>query len=106
MKEKDISSIYKILILYENIDNDLKVDSYLNYIDRLYVYWVGVGEKEIYEDNYEFYLTLGIACLYVGDIGAASSYFQLARRIKLTDTRLLMGQAAIFLRRGDTARAP
>lgn len=49
MKEKDISSIYKILILYENIDNDLKVDSYLNYIDRLYVYWVGVGEKEIYE---------------------------------------------------------
>ena len=63
------------------------------------------AKKEIYEDNYEFYLTLGIACLYVGDIGAASSYFQLARRIKLTDTRLLLGQAAIFLRRGDTARA-
>ena len=50
--EKDISSIYKILILYENIENKenlVDIDSYLNYIDRLYVYWVGVGEKEIYE---------------------------------------------------------
>lgn len=63
------------------------------------------ARADIYEDNFEFYLTLGIACLYVGDVGAASSYFQLARKIKLTDTRLLMGQAAIFLRRGDTARA-
>ena len=63
------------------------------------------AKKEIYEENFEYYLTLGIARLYVGDIGASSSYFQLARRIKLTDARLLLGQAAIFLRRGDTARA-
>ena len=63
------------------------------------------AKQEIYDENFEYYLTLGIACLYVGDIGASSSYFQLARRIKLTDTRLLLGQAAIFLRRGDTARA-
>lgn len=63
------------------------------------------AKADIYEDNFEYYLTLGIACLYVGDIGASSSNFQLARRIKLTDTRLLLGQAAIFLRRGDTARA-
>ena len=63
------------------------------------------ARADIYEDNFEYYLTLGIACLYVGDVGASSSYFQLARRIKLTDTRLLLGQAAIFLRRGDTARA-
>ena len=63
------------------------------------------AKKDIYEENFEYYLTLGIACLYVGDIGASSSYFQMARRIKLTDTRLLLGQAAIFLRRGDTARA-
>ncbi len=63
------------------------------------------AKKDIYEENFEYYITLGIACLYVGDIGASSGYFQLARRIKLTDTRLLLGQAAIFLRRGDTARA-
>jgi tetratricopeptide (TPR) repeat protein len=63
------------------------------------------AKKDIYDENFEYYLSLGIACLYVGDIGASSSYFQLARRIKLTDTRLLLGQAAMFLRRGDTARA-
>src|SRR5574344_1752879 len=63
------------------------------------------SRADVYEENFEYYLTLGIACLYVGDIGASSSYFQMARRIKLTDTRLLLGQAAIFLRRGDTARA-
>lgn len=50
MNKKDIASIYKILILYENLSNeDITIDSYLNYIDRLYVYWVGVGDKEIYE---------------------------------------------------------
>ena len=63
------------------------------------------SKADVYEDNFEYYLTLGIACLYVGDIGASSSYFQRARRIRLTETRLLLGQAAIFLRRGDTARA-
>ena len=50
MNKKDIASIYKILVLYENLNNeDITIDSYLNYIDRLYVYWVGVGDKEIYE---------------------------------------------------------
>lgn len=63
------------------------------------------GRSEIYEDNFEYNVMLAICCLYAGDIGVASSYFQKARRIKLTDTRLLLGQAAIFLRRGDTDRA-
>lgn len=63
------------------------------------------ARQDVYEDNFEYYVILGVACLYVGDIGSSSSYFQLARKIKLTDTRLLLGQAAIFLRRGDTDRA-
>lgn len=63
------------------------------------------GRAETYEDNFEYYLMLGIGCLYVGDIGTSVSYFQKARKIKLTDTRLLLGQAAIYLRRGDTDRA-
>ena len=49
--EKEIASIYKILILYENIENKenlIDIESYLNYIDRLYVYWFGIGEEEIY----------------------------------------------------------
>ncbi len=63
------------------------------------------AKDDIYVDNFEYFLTLGIACLYAGDIGSASSYFQRARKIKISDVRLLLGQAAIFLRRGDTERA-
>lgn len=63
------------------------------------------SKAEIYEDDFEYYLVLGIACLYAGDIGSATTSFQYARRIKMTDPRLLLGQAAIFLRRGDTDRA-
>lgn len=79
--------------------SDMRRRKFATAIKRLEV------REDIYHDNFEYYLTLGIACLYVGDIGAASTYFQMARRIRLTDTRLLLGQAAIFLRRGDTARA-
>ena len=40
-KNKEISALYKILVLYEEfIENKSpNIDSYLNYIDRLYVYW-------------------------------------------------------------------
>ncbi|WP_147612693.1 tetratricopeptide repeat protein [Treponema pectinovorum] len=58
--------------------------------------------REIYHESFEYYITLATACLYAGDTGNSSRYFQEARHIKLKDTRLLLGQAAIFLRRGDT----
>lgn len=63
------------------------------------------SRAEIYEDNFDYYLLFAVSCLYVGDTGTASQYFQKARNIKLTDTTLLLGQAALFLRRGDTDRA-
>ncbi|MBR4789813.1 MAG: hypothetical protein IK024_02855 [Treponema sp.] len=63
------------------------------------------AREEIYEGNFEYYILLGTACLYVGDIGSAVTYFGEARKIKISDVRLLLGQAAIFLRRGDTDRA-
>lgn len=63
------------------------------------------SKTDIYEGNFDYYVLFGIACLYVGDTGAASTYFQRARKIKMSDTNLLLGQAALFLRRGDTDRA-
>ncbi len=63
------------------------------------------SRSEYYENDFEYFLTLGTACLYIGDIGNAYSYYQKARDIKLTNTTMLLGQAAIFLRRGETDRA-
>jgi len=51
-KTKEINSIYKILVLYEDLDkNDsgVTLEGYLTYVDRLYVEWLGKGKKEIYE---------------------------------------------------------
>ena len=63
------------------------------------------SRKEQYEDSFDYYCTLGIACLYIGDFGSAVHYFENARRIKVNNPTMLLGQAAIFLRRGDTERA-
>lgn len=61
--------------------------------------------SDTYEGNFNYYVLFATAFLYQGDAGSASVYFGKAREIKLVDTNLLLGQAAIFLRRGETARA-
>ncbi|MBQ7158717.1 MAG: hypothetical protein IJS09_04730 [Treponema sp.] len=58
-----------------------------------------------YRDSFDYYLTAGIACLYLGIWGSAVSYFQQARKIRVTETNLLLSQAVLYLRRGDTDRA-
>lgn len=63
------------------------------------------SHEQNYENNFDFYLKLGISYLYLGDYGSASSNFQKARRIKMSDISLLLGQAVLYLRRGDTERA-
>jgi len=63
------------------------------------------SRSDIYENNFEYYLELGMCCLYLGDMGMAGSYFQSARRLRINDVRLLLGQAAIFLHRSETDRA-
>ena len=63
------------------------------------------SREEIYEDNAEYYIMMGTALLYSGDAGSAAGYYQRARRITVTNVTLLLGQAAIYLRRGLTDRA-
>lgn len=49
-KKRNIASLYKILALYEDIFNEnspVTKESYLTYIDRTYVRWVGHGCEEI-----------------------------------------------------------
>lgn len=50
-KSKEIDGLYKILALYEDINNEespVTIESYLGYIDRLYVKWVGIDNDDIY----------------------------------------------------------
>ena len=63
------------------------------------------ARSRYYEDNATYFVLLGTAYLYIGDTGSATVNYSSARRLSLTDTNLLLGQAAIFLRRGDTDRA-
>lgn len=61
--------------------------------------------QKLYLDNFNYYLVGGLACLYMDDFGSAKSYFDKARQYRQTDPSLLLGQAVLFLRYGDTARA-
>lgn len=63
------------------------------------------NNPDIYRENFDYFLTVGLACLYLGDTGSAGAYFQRARRIRVTDTTLLNAQAVLFLIRGETDRA-
>lgn len=63
------------------------------------------SNPKIYRESFSYYMTAGLACLYLGDTGSANVYFQHARHIRTTDPTLLNAQAVLFLRRGDTDRA-
>lgn len=52
MDKKLIAPIYKILLLYEDVGaegSDVREADYMRYLDRLYVRYLGYGEKEIYD---------------------------------------------------------
>ena len=39
------------------------------------------SKADVYEEDFEFYIMIATAFLYIGDFGSASTYFQKARRI-------------------------
>ena len=62
-------------------------------------------KRQVYEESFDYNYTLGLAFLYAGDTGSAAQSFEAARKIKINDANLLLAQAAIHLRRGNTERA-
>ena len=62
-------------------------------------------KRGVYEESFDYNYTLGLAFLYAGDTGSAAQSFEAARKIKINDANLLLCQAAIHLRRGNTERA-
>lgn len=61
--------------------------------------------EEDYEQVAEFYITYGIAYLYSGIYGKASEMFRKAREISVSNPNLLLGQAVVFLIRGEKNKA-
>ncbi len=58
-----------------------------------------------YKNSFQFFYTLGTACLYLNDIGGAELYYKKARNIKMSEVDLITAQAVLFLRRGETNKA-
>jgi tetratricopeptide (TPR) repeat protein len=58
-----------------------------------------------YHDSFWYHYILGVCCLNSGDFGGALTYLTRARDIKTQDPLVLLGVAALFLRRMDTERA-
>lgn len=58
-----------------------------------------------YRDSFQFFYILGVACLYQGDVGGCEAWFKSARRIKINDVNLILGQAVLFLKKGKIAQA-
>lgn len=63
------------------------------------------SSEDTYAGDFEYHLALGIAELYADSPGEAYHNFEEARKVKINDVRLLLGQAVIFLRRGDVSKA-
>nr|WP_318711026.1 hypothetical protein [uncultured Treponema sp.] len=61
--------------------------------------------EEEYEDVLDYYVTFGIAYLYSDIAGKASEMFRKARELSVTNITLLLGQAVVFLSRGEVNRA-
>jgi tetratricopeptide (TPR) repeat protein len=58
-----------------------------------------------YRDSFRFYYLLSLSCLYSGDYGRAYTYFRSANEVKNKDTNVMLGIAAINVKRGESARA-
>ncbi|MCQ2240473.1 hypothetical protein [Treponema sp.] len=61
--------------------------------------------EEEYEGIADFYVTYGIAYLYSDIAGKASEMFRKAREFSVTNINMLLGQAVVFMRRGEINRA-
>ena len=81
--------------------------SFRLYQRKKYTEAIQLLESQIFRfrDRFEFYSLLGLACLYSGDFGGAESYLKRASQLKSDDTPILLGLAALDLKRFETEGA-
>jgi hypothetical protein len=63
------------------------------------------SEENRYHGSFRYYYLFGACCLRGGDFGGALNYFRLAREVKFRDPLVLLGLAALYLRRGEADKA-
>jgi tetratricopeptide (TPR) repeat protein len=62
-------------------------------------------EADRYRGSFHYYFLLASACLRQREFGGALDYFKLARQVRMKDPRVLLGMAALYMRRKETDRA-
>ncbi|MCL2608333.1 MAG: tetratricopeptide repeat protein [Treponema sp.] len=58
-----------------------------------------------YNRSFIYFRIMGTVCLYSGEFGNALTYFRLAKEEKPDDGSVLLGLAALYMRRGDSGMA-
>jgi hypothetical protein len=58
-----------------------------------------------YRENFDYFKTLGLACLHTGDFGGAFSYMSRAHQLKDDDPDIILGIAAVHFRRAEHENA-
>jgi len=58
-----------------------------------------------FRENWLFYYLLGVSCLYTGDFGGAFSYLQRAHQLNKDESNILLGLAAVHLKRRELSEA-
>ena len=62
-------------------------------------------EETRYYASFTYYYLLGVCFLYCGVYGSALANFKLARNLKMSDTSVILGLAALYLNHGNTDSA-
>jgi tetratricopeptide (TPR) repeat protein len=90
----------------------MKTDPVLQKASRLarsgnYEGAIRILEPEVnrYYGSFRYYYLLGACYLHAGDFSGALTWFRLAREVKFRDPQVLLGMAALYMRRGETGKA-
>jgi len=63
------------------------------------------AEADRYGDSFKFYYLFGVICLHCGSYVEALSNLRRAKQIKMNEPSVMLGLAALYLKRMDTAQA-
>ncbi len=87
--------------------SDSLKDAYTSFTRKKYSDVIRILESQVFRfrDNYNFFYLLGMSCLHQGDFGGAFSYLRRAVDLRENDVNVLLGLAAVYLKRGDTGNA-